>query len=272
MPQLIAIVESLDDVDESLHNLYVEDKDNGVFRLDVEPASAENAFAAGLKKSRDTLLAEKKAVEKELRKRPTQEDREALEAERDDLKEELANKKKTATGEDMVPKTEIERVRLLIVEEKDKEIERGKTETANVVSELERLLIENAGVVACQSEKGSSRLLMPEIRANTKVVRNDDGTWRAEVLDTQGHPRINVSDGSPVTILQLVQELKKDTDFQGAFEGSGSSGSGAGEGKRSGGAGQSKKAADMTVSEKVAFIGEHGNDVWDKKVFAEAGP
>lgn len=268
MPQLIAIVESLDDVDEPLRNLYVEDKDNGVFRLDVEPASAENAFAAGLKKSRDTLLTEKKAVEKELRKRMTSDEREALETERDDLKEELANKKKTAKGDDMVPKSEVERVRLQIVEEMTEKLEEGKQERAGVITELERLLIENAGVVACQSEKGSSRLLMPEIRANTKVVRNDNGTYRAEVLDDQGHPRINISDGSPFTILQLVKELKKDTDFQGAFEGSGSSGSGAGD-NRSGGAGQSKKAADMTVSEKVAFIGEHGGAAWDTKVFAE---
>jgi len=272
MPQLTAIVESLDDVAEAHRDLYVEDEENGVFRLDVEPTSAEQAFAAGLKNSRDTLLKEKKKIEKELKGRMTTEQREALETERDELREQLAGKKKDPDGEDMVSKSEVERVRLLTIEEKDKEVLTEREAKAGAVSEVERLLVENAGVMACQSEKGSARLLMPEIRANTKVVRNDDGTYRADVLDAQGHPRINVADGSPFTILQLVQELKKDPDFQGVFEGAGSSGSGAGDKKRSGGAGQSKKAADMSVSEKVAFIGEHGNEAWETKVHAESGP
>jgi hypothetical protein len=262
----------LDDVAEAHRDLYIEDEENGVFRLDVEPTSAEQAFAAGLKNSRDTLLKEKKKIEKELKGRMTAEERQALETERDELREKLAGKEKDPNGEDMVSKAEIERVRLLTIEEKDKEVLTEREEKLGAVAEVERLLVENAGVLACQAEKGSARLLMPEIRANTKIVRNDDGTYRAEVLDAQGHPRINVSDGSPFTILQLVQELKKDADFSGAFTGSGSSGSGAGDTKRSGGAGHGKKVADMTVSEKTAFIQEHGGEAWSEKVYAESQP
>jgi hypothetical protein len=70
------------------------------------------------------------------------------------------------------------------------------------------------------------------------------------VVDGKGNPRIGDAQGNPMTIKQLVDELKQDPDFARNFEGSGSSGGGAPRSNAGGGGGVKTIAA----GDNAAFL------------------
>jgi len=90
---------------------------------------------------------------------------------------------------------------------------------------LSKHLIGSAGAAALAARKGNVKLLMPHIQGSTKVIRGDDGEYRAVVLDGTGNARLK-ADGSEMSVDDLVEEMKKSTDFAGAFESEVQSGGG----------------------------------------------
>ena len=93
--------------------------------------------------------------------------------------------------------------------------------------EIERLLIEASAAQVISEAKGNTTLLMPHIKTKTRV-REEDGQFIVDILDDKGVPRISPNSGnnSPMTIAELVTEMKNSTTFSPAFEGSGMSGAG----------------------------------------------
>ena len=93
---------------------------------------------------------------------------------------------------------------------------------------LSKLLIDNTATAAITAAKGKLRVLLPHVKAQMKVVRNEaTGEPEAVVVDASGTPRIASGSGARMTVADLVGELQKDADFGGAFEASGSTGGGA---------------------------------------------
>jgi hypothetical protein len=75
--------------------------------------------------------------------------------------------------------------------------------------------------------EGSVDLLLPHVLQQTRMRMTDNGSFIAEVVDREGSPRIGDSQGNPMTIPQLVEEMKSSDSFARAFNSSGATGSGA---------------------------------------------
>lgn len=105
--------------------------------------------------------------------------------------------------------------------------------------QLEKVLIDAEAATAIAEQKGSATLLLPHVRATSRMRQTDTGEFVVEILDDKGNVRLSPKPGStaPMTIAELVGSMKTQTDFAQAFAGSGASGSGASGGGSGGGAG-----------------------------------
>lgn len=124
----------------------------------------------------------------------------------------------------------------------ESERQKDKEEKDFLEKELKKHLVENAVTEAIQKQKGSIGLLLPHVTAHVNMRKTDNG-FIAEVIDPRTKvARIGDGQGNPMTIPELVTEIKNNPDFSGAFEGSGASGTGAtGEASN---AGDQKKGVD----------------------------
>lgn len=99
---------------------------------------------------------------------------------------------------------------------------------------LESHLVDNAAITALNEHRGNVRLLLPHVKANTRVVE-DGGDFRLEVIDAAGNPRIGRK-GEAMTVSELVESMRADDTFAAAFaadnrQGSGHPPSGSGGGR-----------------------------------------
>jgi len=95
-------------------------------------------------------------------------------------------------------------------------------------TQISKLVLESQAQAAIDKYQGSSLLLLPHVLRQTKLRRLDNGDFVAEVVDSDGIPRIGDSTGGAMTIDQLVAEMRSKQEYSGAFRGSGARGSGAG--------------------------------------------
>ena len=107
------------------------------------------------------------------------------------------------------------------------EIENVQKERDVLLSELEQNLITSAATKAIANSKGSVDLLLPHVKNQTRMRRLETGQYIAEVVDSAGTPRIGDAQGNPMTIPQLIEEMKTSEAFMRAFEPSGATGTGA---------------------------------------------
>jgi len=130
--------------------------------------------------------------------------------------------------------------------------------------QLNRLLIETAVTTTTSdpSIKGKAHMLLPAIREITRVVE-DNGTARVSVLNPEtGVERVGAQ-GKPLTIPELLLEMRADERWKGAFEIAGpAGGGGAPAGGAPGGTG-GKKVSEMSVEEKAAFVHTQGKAAFE---------
>lgn len=111
-----------------------------------------------------------------------------------------------------------------------------------LTQQLEKIMIDAEASRAIAEQKGSIQLLLPHVRASTRMRETDKGDYVVEVLNDKGEVRLSPAAGStaPMTVEELVTAMKTQTTFAPAFAGSGASGSGASGGGSGGqgGAGQ----------------------------------
>lgn len=109
-----------------------------------------------------------------------------------------------------------------------KQIEALKTESdgkvGSMTKTLEKHLIGDVAKSALTKAEGNSTLLMPAVRAATKVVAEGDD-YVVRVVDTNGDARMSTKGGF-MTIDELVEELKRNTDYAMAFKSNVNGGSG----------------------------------------------
>jgi hypothetical protein len=106
---------------------------------------------------------------------------------------------------------------------------------------MEKHLIDSAALSELAKVSDSPKLLLPHIRGRMKVVEHD-GEFHARIVDDSGNIRVGKGQGSsPMTLSELIEEMKSDKEFAPAFRGTGSSGGGAT--KSTGGAGGSRTIA-----------------------------
>ncbi len=109
------------------------------------------------------------------------------------------------------------------------DIESKDTTIGTLTRQLEKHLIENASISAINEADGSTDLLLPLITQRAKVVTLDNGNLGIRILGDDGIERLSPKAGStdPMSISELVGELRADSKFGRAFKALGTSGSGA---------------------------------------------
>lgn len=234
MPKLRLTVEKLDAVEEAIRPLYVER--DGKFELDVDGVPEIRSALKAANEEAKTLRLKYKGIDPE---------------EHAELKAQL-EELRAKSGPEAI---ESVKQQLLTAHGKEREKLTKKLEKMN--AELERALVDSAATMEIVAAKGSPVLLLPHIKKFTKMVEQDDGRFVVQVVNEKGEPRVR-DDGAPMSLSNLVEELRSNNQFGRAFEGNGSSGSGMGAG--GGGGGAAKQRSKMSVDEKSAFVAEHGVD------------
>lgn len=238
------IVDSLEAVEEPLRALY-EEKD-GKFALKVDGIED----TSGLKSA---LAAERKRADAEARDKKRwasfgktpEEIQELLDAQQR-LEEDKANK----AGE-------WDKLKAQMNDKHQTELARRDETIGTMRKRLESELIDSKAVTAIAAEKGVPDLLLPHVQRFVKV----DDDFNPVVVDAKGDPRVDAK-GNPMTIHDLVKEMKASDVFGRAFEGSGHSGSGTQPGHNAGGAGAKKKSDFKSEKDRAAWVEANGFDAY----------
>ena len=248
MTALKLSVDSLDGLDDTVKPLY-QQKD-GKFVLDVEGIEDTSALKGALQKERKAAETASKMVKRweQLGKSP------------DEIEELLAQQAKD--DEDKAAKAgEWDKLRAQMNEKHQTEL-RQKDESLVVMRRrLEGELIDSRAVAAIASAKGIPDLLLPHVQRHVKVDEN----YNVVVVDAKGDPRVN-GKGEPLTISDLVSEMKQSEIFGRAFEGSGQSGSGTQPGN-GGGNPQLKNLKKSDLADRkarAAFVDQFGVKAYEQ--------
>lgn len=207
-------VDNLDAIDEAHKALY--EKDGDKFRLKID----------GLPQPEDTTNL-KTALQKE-RKAAAEAAKRAKEYEGLGLTAEeiaaLVEEKKKKDENDAKRAGDFEKLKAQMNEKHAAELKAREDAVSRMRGTVEKYLINSEATAAIAAEKGIPDLLLPHVQRFVKVVEQD-GDYLVQVVDTKGDPRVN-GKGEPLTISDLVKEMKSNEIFGRAFEGSGKSGSG----------------------------------------------
>ncbi len=112
---------------------------------------------------------------------------------------------------------------------------------------MEQEKIDSSLTAEIARQKGIPKLLLPIARSVVKVIE-EDGEFVTRVIDRDGDPRVN-GKGEPMTIGDLITEMKNDAEISYAFESEGRAGSGsspAAQQRRGGNGGQTFTLAQWT--------------------------
>ena len=134
---------------------------------------------------------------------------------------ELANK--SASGQEM--KINLDKVTAGYKKEIENIKKAGDLAVVEMQTSLERYLIGDAANAALASANVvSPTLLLPHVKSQVKVVKNGND-FVAAVVDAEGNARMN-SKGAPMSVADLVAEMKTKPEFMPAFKSEVKSGSG----------------------------------------------
>ena len=219
---LKAQLESLDGLPEALHEYY-EEKD-GAFVLGVEGMLTEadlDTKIGGLVKNRDTLLSEVKKLKEKYR-------------DIDPVKHaELVAKEEELENEKLKSKGDWEAKEKQLAEKFEKERGDWTADREVMAGTINELMVKNVAMSELGLAKvipNRTHLIMPWIERMVRVVRGDDGKYSTEIINqTTGDVRISPKSGStsPMSIAELVEEMKNSEEYGVCFESDGATGSGA---------------------------------------------
>ena len=119
---------------------------------------------------------------------------------------------------------QVEEIRKQLKESHEKEISDRDTLIATQAGQLDDAVIDREIGDALSEHKGSRELLSPIVRKLVKRVEKD-GKQVTQVVDENGVPRVN-NKADPMTVSELVADLKTQEAYRGGFEGTGHSGTG----------------------------------------------
>lgn len=126
-------------------------------------------------------------------------------------------------------KEQIESLKKQLEEKHKGELGVKDTSITTLTKQLEKLMIEASAIKAISEHKGNIELLLPHVKSNVKMKQLQSGEFVVEVVDEKGQARISPATGQtgPMSIAELIAEMKTKNTFAPAFEGTGASGSGA---------------------------------------------
>ena len=139
-----------------------------------------------------------------------------------------------------------------LVSKYESSLKAADQEKSDMQRAMESHLIDAAAASELARHSDTPRLLMPHVRAMMKVVK-EDGQFVSRIVDpSTGTVRIGKGQGTtPMTLTELVEEMRSNPEYAPAFRGTGSSGGGAPKSAASGGGGGPKTIA---AGDQAAFM------------------
>ena len=250
------IVKDINTIDEAHRPMYVER--DGEFHLDVDGVD-EHPSVVKLKQQQEAARRSERAMKTQIEKwekiGKTDEEIQALIAAEENNKQTALERagEWDKLKEQMNKKHQEEQKRwegLTAAEKENNTKLRGK---------LERYLVDAKATAAIAAAEGEPELLLPIVKRFMKVVEDPDtGEFSTSIVDDKGGARVN-GKGDPLTIDELLAEMKGSEKLGRAFKASGSSGGGSAPGGGSNPkltpAGVPKTWADAkTPEDKAKFI------------------
>lgn len=232
---------------------YVEHKD-GMFKLDVTAVDGyELDDVAGLKSTLGKEIETRKKLQKDVVK--------FKDIDPDRAREALAKLEELegldpSKDVDKIANAKFEAAKVQLLKKHGEELEAERGKSAKYRSKIEKLLVDQVATSELAEAKGSTALLLPHIQRSTRVVEDGDD-FKVEVVGADGNVRIGDAKGAPMTIAQLVAEMKASDTFGRAFDGEGTTGTG----KKPASSGtQSQKLyrSQMSPQQKREFQQKHG--------------
>lgn len=223
------VVEKLEEVPELSRALYVQ-KD-GKFHLDLEGYEDPAGLKSALSKERETA---KKATQLAKVYEDLGLSAEEIKALVDGKKKADEDKAK-AGGEWDKLKTQLNESHGKVVGEKEARIKA-------LEGLIESTLVDGEATKAIAEAKGNATLLRPHIKQFVRVVE-EGGKYQIKVVDGKGDPRLN-GKGDPMTVAELVGEMRSSDVYGVAFEGTGRGGGGMQPGAGGGGKSITRQAFD----------------------------
>lgn len=251
-----AYVNDLNEVNEGLRGLYEAVEVEGQIaghRLAVEPAN-------GLALEDISGLKNALAEEKDMRRKAT-DAKGSLEAQIGELRakaDELETAAAKGLSEADVQRMVGERSDGAIKEMASKheaELQAAQQRGDGLMGKVRNLLVTNEATKAIVEAGGEPELLLDRVARNTRVregrVEEGEGEFVVEVLDGNGVPRVGDAKGNPMSISQLVEEMKGDEKLGRAFSGSNMNGSGTPAREASQHPGGAIDETEMTTQQKI---------------------
>lgn len=139
-----------------------------------------------------------------------------------------------------------------LVQKYEASLKTVESEKVEMQRAMEVHLIDAAAASELARHSDTPRLLMPHVRAMMKVVK-EEGQFVSRIVDPiTGAVRIGKGQGTtPMTLGELVEEMRANPEFAPAFRGTGSSGGGASKSAASGGGAGPKT---ISAGDNDAFI------------------
>ena len=110
---------------------------------------------------------------------------------------------------------------------KHKEVVSGlESSVKDTTSQLHEEIVTSKITRAIHEANGNVELLLPHVKSQVRMTKDSAGKFAPEVTYANGTPRIGDNEGNPMTVVQLVEEMKGKETFASAFKGVNSSGSG----------------------------------------------
>ena len=256
---LKAIVETVDGLPDAVKDYYKQGED-GKFVLAVEPV---NGYALENVEGLKSALGKERTTREKLERDVVK----FKDIDPDKAREALAKLDELATIDpkkeaDKIANTKFEAAKAQLLEKHGGEIATRDERITHLTKTVESLMIDQVATAALAEAKGSVELLLPHVRAHTRV-KEADGKFGVEVIDKDGNARIANAKGEPMTIKDLIAEMKQSDVFGRAFEASGHSGTGKVPSNGTGGTGQLKRSQ-MTMKQKADYIADHGQEAFLK--------
>lgn len=215
--------EKLEDIDEAQRPLYVER--DGAFFLDVDGIEEHPSVAKAkqnLEAARRSERAMKSQIEKWEKLGKTDEEIQAL------IAAEETNKVTALERAGEWDKLKEQMNKKHLEEQKKWEgLTANEKENNNKLrGKLERYLVDAKATAAIAAAEGEPELLLPIVKRFMKVTEDPDtGEFSTSIVDDKGGARVN-GKGDPLTVDELLTEMKSSEKLGRAFKASGSSGGG----------------------------------------------
>lgn len=215
------VIEKLEEVEEPLRPFYKENETDKKFYLDLEDYEDPAPLKRNLEAARRSERAMKQQVEKWEKLGLSEEEITALKAKAEDDAVKEAERK----GEWDKLRAQMNEKHALDLKNKDTAIEVEKGNSAKLRGQIERFLVDAKATAAIAAAEGEPELLLPLVKRFIKVEQDENGEYSTSIVDDKGGPRVN-GKGDPLTIEELLAEMKSSEKLGRAFKASGSSGGG----------------------------------------------